>query len=110
MPIPIENEIGPGRRVRIVQQIPQRDDVWTTEIEGEVVSFQQAKTGSWFAHSKDDRLWLDRLELRLDDGEITIVNLDQFSHVELIDSGQTPAASATATAASDATSESAAVE
>ena len=44
--------------------------------------YRQAKTGSWFAHAKDDQLWLDRLELRLDDGEITILNLDQYTVIE----------------------------
>ena len=38
----------------------------------------------WFAHAKDDRYWLDRLELRLDDGEIAILNLDQYSVVEIL--------------------------
>lgn len=80
----VVGRLQPGQRVRVVQQIPQRDDVWTTTMEGEVVSFRQAKTGSWFAHSKDDRLWLDRLELKLDDGEISVCNLDQFSHLEVL--------------------------
>lgn len=72
----------PGRRVRVTQQIAQRDRTWTNTIEGVITRFQQSKTGSWFAHSKDDRLWLDRLELRLDDGEVTILNLDQYSAIE----------------------------
>ncbi len=72
----------PGKRVRVTQQIPHRDEVWTNTIEGVITRFRQAKTGSWYAHSKDDRLWLDRLELRLDDGEIVILNLDQYSVIE----------------------------
>ena len=50
-----------------------------------VTRYRQAKTGSWFAHAKDDQLWLDRLELRLDDGEITVLNLDQYSVIEEVD-------------------------
>lgn len=81
--MPIETDIcQPGRRVRVTQQLPQRDQVWTNSIEGVVTRYQQAKTGSWFAHSKDDKLWLDRLELRKDDGELSILNLDQFSVIE----------------------------
>ncbi|MFG0330749.1 MAG: hypothetical protein ACF8PN_12740 [Phycisphaerales bacterium] len=91
MPAPAHAQLAVGERVRVTQQIPQRDDNWTTTVEGEVVSYRQAKTGSWFAHSKDDRLWLDRLELRLDDGEITICNLDQFSRVEIMDKPAPPA-------------------
>jgi hypothetical protein len=76
------NIYQPGRRVRVTQQLAQRDRVWTNTIEGVVMRYQQAKTGSWFAHARDDRLWLDRLELRLDDGELTTLNLDQYTVIE----------------------------
>ena len=72
----------PGRRVRVIQQMPQRKDTWTSATEGTITRYQQAKTGSWFAHAKDDRLWLDRMELRLDDGELVILNLDQYTVIE----------------------------
>jgi hypothetical protein len=81
-PIPIRV----GDRIRVHQQIPQRDDAWITRLEGTVVSLEQSKTGSWFAHSKGDRFWLDRIEIREDDGEITNCNLDQFSRVEIVTS------------------------
>jgi len=72
----------PGTRVRVIQQIPHGDGTWTNVTEGVIQRYRQAKTGSWFAHAKDDQLWLDRLELRLDDGEIVILNLDQYSVIE----------------------------
>jgi len=72
----------PGQRVRVTQQMAQRDRAWTDTVEGVVVRCRQAKTGSWFTHAKDDKLWLDRLEIRLDDGELVVLNLDQFSVVE----------------------------
>ena len=72
----------PGTRVRVTQQLPRRDGPWTNTIEGVITRFQQAKTGSWYAHAKDDQLWLDRLELQLDDGERVILNLDQYSVIE----------------------------
>ncbi len=72
----------PGTRVRVTQQMPQRDCSWTNTVEGVVTRYQQAKTGSWFAHAKDDQLWLDRLERRLDDGELVILNLDRYTVVE----------------------------
>jgi hypothetical protein len=75
---------APGRRIRVTQQLAQRDQVWTNTIEGEVVRFQQAKTGSWFAHAKDDQLWLDRLELTLDDGELVTLNLDRYTVIEAL--------------------------
>ncbi len=83
------DEFKPGQRVVVTQQIPQRDEVWSTSITGTVVAYEQKKTGSWFAHARDDRLWLDRLTLRKDDGEIVMVNLDNFTHVELADAAKT---------------------
>lgn len=83
--------------MRVTQQIPQGEATWTTTVEGEVVAYRQAKTGSWFAHSKDDRLWLDRLELRRRDGEIVVCNLDRFSRVDVL--GGAPALAASGEAA-----------
>jgi hypothetical protein len=86
----------PGTRVRVVQQVPHRDRVWTVPVEGELLRYRQAKTGSWYAHAKDDQLWLDRVELRLDDGEVVVLNLDQYSVIEPVGgedgSRQAPAA------------------
>ena len=72
----------PGARVRVTQQMPHRDQAWSSVTEGVVRRYRQSKTGSWFAHAKDDRLWLDRLELRLDDGEFVVLNLDQYTVIE----------------------------
>lgn len=77
--------LSPKSRVRVTQQLPHRDQVWTNSVEGEITRYQQAKTGSWFAHAKDDQLWLDRLEIRLDDGELVILNLDRYTVIEQLD-------------------------
>lgn len=83
-PAPAQIPYRSGMRVRVTQQMAYGTGVQSTTIEGTVVQFGQQKTGSWFAHSKDHRLWLDRLELRKDDGELVTVNLDRFSHVEVV--------------------------
>jgi hypothetical protein len=73
----LRDRLRPGARVKVTQQIAGRDYAWTTETAGTVVSYRQRPTGSWFAHSRD------RLELRLDDGELTTLNLDEFSRVDI---------------------------
>jgi len=90
----IRTQLKPGTRVRVTQQIAARNYSLPTDVRGTVVQFEQKRTGSWFAHSKDDRLWLDRLVIRKDDGEISTLNLDEFTHIEI----ETPAAPATPTA------------
>ena len=78
----IASKLIPGAKVKVTQQIAARDFAWSTEVSGTVVHFGQAKSGSWFAHSKDDRLWLDRLTLKKSDGEISILSLDQYTRIE----------------------------
>ena len=74
----------PGAQVRVIQQIGARDYSYSTEIRGTVVDYRQQETGSWYAQSKDDKLWLDRLTLRKSDGELTTLNLDEFTKVEIL--------------------------
>lgn len=72
-----------GAKVKVTQQIAARDYAWPTETSGTVVSYDRQPTGSWYAHSQDDRLWLDRLTLRKPDGEIITLNLDDYSRVQI---------------------------
>jgi hypothetical protein len=79
----LRKQLVPGARVKVTQQIAARDYALPVVVRGTVVEYAQDRTGSWFAHSRDDKLWLDRLVLRKADGEITTLNLDNFSHVEV---------------------------
>jgi len=79
----------PGTRVRITQQISQRAQVFTKALEGTVLRQERQSSGSWFARNKNDLLWLDRLILQKDDGEISIFNLDEFTRIEVL-TGDTP--------------------
>jgi hypothetical protein len=79
----IRNQLTVGAKVKVTQQIAARDYALATDVRGTVVGFNQKTTGSWFAHSKNDKLWLDRLTLRKDDGELVTLNLDSFSRVEV---------------------------
>ena len=91
--VDIASQLKPGARVKVTQQIAARDYSWQTDVRGTVVKYQQKQTGSWFAHSKNDKLWLDRLVIKKDDGEITTLNLDEYTHIE-VESGATAAAGA----------------
>ena len=79
----IRKNLRPGVKVKVTQQIAARDYTWTTEVRGTIMEYEQKQTGSWYAHSKDDKLWLDRLLIRKDDGELTTLNLDDYSHIEI---------------------------
>ena len=76
-----------GSRVRVCQQVMLSNEGNVSCVEGVVMRMGQSKTGSWFAHGRDKKLWLDRLELRKDDGEMVVVNLDQYSRVVVLEEG-----------------------
>lgn len=75
----------PSQRVRVLQTIRMREGDWQTGVEGEIVSVESKPTGSWFAHGKDDKLWLTRLRIRKDDGELVDLILDRDSVVTVLD-------------------------
>ena len=83
MQVATREQLRPGVKVKVTQQIAARHYSWPTEIRGTIVEFKQQETGSWYAHSKDDRLWLDRLVLKMPDGEVTTLILDDYSHIEI---------------------------
>src|SRR5277367_339986 len=78
----------PGTVVRITQQIPRRLDTFTTIVTGAVVRQERQPSGSWYARNKDNKIWLDRLIIRKSDGEITILNLDEYTNVEVLQGPQ----------------------
>jgi hypothetical protein len=80
----IRKNLRPGVRVKVIQQIAARNYTLTSDVTGTVVEYEQKQTGSWYAHSKNDKLWLDRLLIRKPDGELTTLNLDDYSHVEIL--------------------------
>lgn len=81
---PAAKVFAPGTRVRVTTQAPRQEGTFTSVIEGVVVGQAQKPTGSWFAHGKNDKLWLERLTVRKDDGELVVCNLDGLASVEAI--------------------------
>ena len=80
----MRGRLVPGARVRVVQQIAARAYAWGTEHVGTVVAYEQRQTGSWYAHSRGDKLWLDRLIMKKDDGEIFTFSLDDNTHLDVL--------------------------
>lgn len=77
-------EIRPGQRLRVLQEIDRREGNWSNAVEGTVVSAEPEKTGSWHAHGRDDKLWLYRIRLQKDDGELTTLVVDQHTRCEIV--------------------------
>ena len=80
----LHKRLVPGALVEVTQQIAHRNRPMNNVVRGTIVAYEQRQTGSWYAHSKNDKLWLDRLLIRMPDGELTTLNLDDYSHVEIL--------------------------
>ncbi|MEQ8844297.1 MAG: hypothetical protein RIB58_05525 [Phycisphaerales bacterium] len=76
--------LTPGSTVRITQQFPRQSGTMVMTVEGVVTRVGQEKSGSWFAHTRDNKVWIDRVELRKKDGELVVLNLDRYSAVEVL--------------------------
>lgn len=76
---------APGVKVRVTQQIPRRTDCYTAVVEGVVVRHERMPSGSWYARNKSNKVWLDRLIIKKADGEMSILNLDEYSAIEVLE-------------------------
>lgn len=77
-------EIKAGQRIRVHQTIERREGDWTRTFDGTVIDFITEKTGSWNAHGKDHKLWLNRVHLKKDNGEETIITVDARTRIEVL--------------------------
>jgi hypothetical protein len=75
------SELQPQDRVRVTQTIQTRAGAWQTQIEGTVVRVASRPTGSWYAHGKHDKLWLKRVLLKRDDGELVELVINNQTQV-----------------------------
>lgn len=70
--------------MRVTQTIARRAGDWHAPVTGTVVAHQDQPTGSWYAHGKNDKLWLNRLILRRADGEVTSLVIDPRTRIEIL--------------------------
>ncbi len=80
-----EDRFPVGTPVCVKQIVDRRNGPVEAEIVGVIEGWEDKATGSWFAHGKHDRLWLKRLRLRKEDGEITLLVIDDSTHIAKIE-------------------------
>jgi hypothetical protein len=79
---PVPQALFPvGTPVCVTETVRRRDRATQTRTYGTVEAWDELPTGSWYAHGKDDRLWLRRLELRKADGEISLLVVDDSTSI-----------------------------
>lgn len=76
------NALAPGDRVRIIHEVKVGSQNWRTTTEGVVERVERRRHGLHFRRQPDDKVYSDLVVLKLDDGSLTTVTLDEFSDVK----------------------------
>ena len=72
-------ELVPGDRVEVEHLVTVGSRKWRTKTVGTVVRTERMQHGLHFRRSYDDKVFSDVILLRLPDGELTAVTLDEFT-------------------------------
>ena len=80
----MSSHFQPGTTVRVRQTIMHRSQPIHAQITGVVEAWEDLPTGSWKAGGKDGKLWLRRLKLRKEDGEIVFLVIDRATTITVV--------------------------
>jgi hypothetical protein len=78
----VVNELTPGERVEIRHLVKVGQRVWTNTVTGEVVSFERRRHGLHFRRNQDDKVYSDMIVLKLPDGSLTTITMDEYTQLK----------------------------
>jgi hypothetical protein len=84
IPTPPKPRYNPGTRLRVIQRVRVGHREWTTQVEGVVEKEGLRPVGGMEMGGKSLYCHQPTLRLRRDDGEVTVVAIDEDSRVETI--------------------------
>ena len=84
-------QLQAGDRIRLRHEVKVGFRSWETSIEGVVVQAERRRHGLHYRRNFDDKAFSDLLVLKLPDGELTTVTLDEFSVLEKVASADAEA-------------------
>lgn len=75
------NSLQIGDRIEVVHEVKVGLKRWGTRTVGVVEHIGRRRHGLHFRRNHDDKVFSDEVRLRLDDGSVTTLALDEFSDV-----------------------------
>jgi len=84
IPTPPKPRYASGTRLRVTQRVRVGDREWTTQVEGVVEKEGLRPVGGMEMGGKSVYCHQPTLRLRRDDGEVTVVAIDEDSRVETV--------------------------
>lgn len=78
-------QLRPGDRVEVEHLVTVGHRQWTTTIGGTVVRTERNRQGLHFRRNFDDKVFSDVVVLKLDDGELCWLTVDEFTTIRRAD-------------------------
>ncbi|MCA9245996.1 MAG: hypothetical protein KDA42_02745 [Planctomycetales bacterium] len=78
------DQLTPGEQVEVEHEVKVGLKIWTTTTRGTVVRKDRRRHGLHNRRNFDDRVWSDILVLCREDGELTTLTIDEFTHLTRI--------------------------
>jgi hypothetical protein len=75
------NGLHPGYRIEVIHEVKVGLKTWTTSTVGTVEQVCRRRHGLHFRRNLDDKVFSDEVTLRLDDGSLSTVSIDEFTEV-----------------------------
>jgi hypothetical protein len=77
----ILNSLQAGDRIEVIHQVKVGLKVWTTRVVGTVEHVARRRHGLHFRRNLDDKVFSDEVTLRLEDGSVSSLAIDEFTDV-----------------------------
>ena len=73
------DELGPGDRIEVEHRVSVGMESWDARVLGTVIRTERRRHGPHFRRAADDAVYSDLILLRLCDGELSVVTMDEFT-------------------------------
>ncbi|HUY35868.1 MAG TPA: hypothetical protein VMV69_24205 [Pirellulales bacterium] len=75
------NVLTPGDRVEVTHQVKVGRQIWNTRVVGTVERVERRRHGLHYRRRYDDKVFSDLVVLKLPDGTLSTVTIDEFTDV-----------------------------
>ena len=78
------NSLAPGDRVEVKHQVKVGQKIWDTQVIGTVERVERRRHGLHFRRQYDDKVFSDLVVLKLADGTLSTITIDEFTDLRKI--------------------------
>ena len=75
------SELKPGDRIELVHEVKVGLKRWSTRTTGTVIRTERRRHGLHFRRNLDDKVFSDLILLKLADGSLTTVTIDEYTEL-----------------------------